>query len=189
MLQLVALQTQGLQVEQVVSLREIGETVDGFDVVRFRGLNRDATSALTTAMAVAKEHPRLEVHPTGTLPIFVLANFGFPVDVIQVAARSRFVGLGRFLFPRHLDVLSTFQRVASANVEIIALSVLSNALSGRHIVSTTQRFDTDPVSMEVQRIGGTVKVVRNPIVTLVLNASESQWLQSCLEASRPFARA
>ena len=24
--------------------------------------------------------------------------------------------------------------------------------------------------------------------TLVLNASESQWLQSCLEASRPFAR-
>nr|WP_235033402.1 hypothetical protein [Rubripirellula obstinata] len=145
-------------------MSEIGETVDGVDVVRFRGFNRDTTSALTTAMAVAKEHPRLEVHATGTLPIFVMANFGFPVDVIQVAARSRVVGLRRFLFPRHLDVLSTFQRVASANVEIVALSVLSNALSGRHIVSTTQRFDADPVSMEVQRIGGTFKAVRDPIV-------------------------
>lgn len=65
LLLLVASKTQSLQVEHVVGLREIGETVDGFDVVRFQGRNRDATSALTKAMSAVKEHPRLEVHLTG----------------------------------------------------------------------------------------------------------------------------
>lgn len=164
MLQLVASQTQGLQVEQVARLSEACEAVNGFDVVRFRGLNRDTASALTATMAIAKERHRFEVHATGTLPIFVLANLGFPVDVVQVAARARVVRLWRFLFPRHLDVLSTFQHVASANVEIVASAVLANTLSCRDIVSTAQSFDTDPVSVEVRRIGGTIEIVRDPIV-------------------------
>jgi hypothetical protein len=118
MLQLVATQTQRLQIEQVICLGVFGETVDGFDVVRFRGLKRDTATAPTAATAIAKERHHFEVHATGTLPIFILANLGFPVSVVQVAARSRVVRLWRFLLPRHLDVLGTFQRVASANVEI-----------------------------------------------------------------------
>ena len=115
-------------------------------------------------MAIPKESHCFEVHATGTLPIFVLANFGFPINVIQVATRSRVVRLWRFLFPRHRDVLGPFQRVASANVEIVALTILANALSGRHIVSTTQRFDTDPVSMKVQRVRRTTEIVGDSIV-------------------------
>ena len=84
-------------------------------------------------MPIAKERHRFEVHATGTQPIFVLTNFGFPVNVIQVATRSRVVRLWRFLFPRRLDALGPCQRVASANVEIVALTVLANALSGRNI--------------------------------------------------------
>ena len=164
MLLLVAAQTQGLQVEQVIGLSVVSKTVDGFDVVRFRGLNRNAASALTATMAVTEERPRLEVHATGTLPIFVLANISFPVDIIQVTARSRVVWLGRTLLPGHWSVLSTFQHVAAANVEIIPPTILSNALSRRDVVAAAQSFDSDPVSVEVQRIGGTIEVVRDPIV-------------------------
>jgi hypothetical protein len=82
MLLLVAPLTQRLQIEQVIGLGEIGETVNRFDVVRFRGLNRDSAPALTASVAIAKERPRLEIHAAGALPIFVLPNFGFPVDII-----------------------------------------------------------------------------------------------------------
>ncbi len=60
----------------MIRLSVAGEAVNGFDVVRFRGLKRDTASALTATMAIAKERHRFEVHATGTLPILVLANLG-----------------------------------------------------------------------------------------------------------------
>ncbi len=164
MLFLVAPLTQRLQIKQVIGLGEIGETVNRFDVVRFRGLSRDSAPALTASVAIAKERQRLEIHATGALPIFVLPNFGFPVDIIEVATSTGVVRLWRFLPPRHLHILGAFQHVASANVEIVTTTVLSNALSGRYVVSATQGFDTNPVSVKVQRIGGTTEVMSDPIV-------------------------
>ena len=164
MLLLVASQTQGLQVEQVSGLSVAGEAVYGFDMVRFRGLKRDTASALTATMAVAKERHRFEVHATGTLPIFVLANLGFPVNVVQVASRARVVRLWRFLFPRHLDVLGTFQHVAFANAEIVASTVLANALGRRDVVSTTQSFDSDPERVDSPTDSRTIEVVGDPII-------------------------
>ena len=103
-----ALQTQGLEVQQVRGLRVAGEAAHGLDVVRFRGRVRDPSSALTATAAVTKQGPRFEVHAPRPLPTFVLTNFGFPINVIQVASRARVIRFGRFLLPRQRKVLRHF---------------------------------------------------------------------------------
>ena len=66
---LVALQTQGLKIQQEGRLFVAGEAMNGFDVVRFRGLRLHASSALTASMPVAKQRRGLEVHTPLSLPL------------------------------------------------------------------------------------------------------------------------
>ena len=133
-------------------------------MVRFRGLVRDARSALTTTIAIAKQGHCFEVHATRALPTFVLTNFGLPVNVIQVASRARLVRFGRFLLPGHLNVLGTFQHVAVANADIVAPTVFANALGRCDIVAATQRFDSDPECVIVQLVRHAVEVMSDPVI-------------------------
>lgn len=157
-------QTQGLEIQQGGGLHIAGEAIDGFDMVRFRGLVRDPSSALATTIAVAKQGHRFEVHATRALPIFVLTNFGLPVNVVQVASRAWIVWFGRFLFPGHLNILGTFQHIAVANADIIAPTVLANALGRCDVVTATQRLDGDPECVIVQLVRHAVEVMSDPVI-------------------------
>ena len=66
---LVALQTQCLKIQQEGRLFVAGEAMNGFDVVRFRGLRLHTSSALTASMPVAKQRKSLEVHTPLSLPL------------------------------------------------------------------------------------------------------------------------
>ena len=51
---------------------------------------RNAGPAATASIAVAEQDKRFEVHASGT-PTFVASNFGFPINVVQVASGAGLV--------------------------------------------------------------------------------------------------
>lgn len=159
-----ARQTQGLKIQQVGRLRVTGKAVNEFDVVHFRGLMRDLCSSVPAAIAVAEQNQRLQVHAPGTLSL-KLSSLNFPVNVVQVTPGPRVVRCRRPLLPGHRNVLSAFQHIAFADAdEVLPATISTKTLCPADVVTTTQRFDSDPASVIVQLIRNATEVVRDAIV-------------------------
>ena len=89
-----------------------------------------SSSTFATAIAIAEEHECFEVHAAGS-PLFVLTDFGLPVNVLQVAPCARVVWFRSRLLPGHRNILCPFQRVLFVDADAIFATTVLTETPGR----------------------------------------------------------
>jgi len=156
-----ACQTQNLNVSQVMGLRQVGKTIDGFDVIGLRVLVRRGGAALSATVAVAKKRQHFEVHASET-QAFVNTKVCFQVEVFEVATCAGFVRFGTPEVQGHFGVLKHPQRAAFAHADGFPSPVLTKALGRSDVELTTERFGRDPERVMIQRSSRPVVVSARP---------------------------